>query len=155
MNIKRAVFGFVMIYALLAAGEAYAADTTVTFHVPVSLYNLHPDVNTVGVRCWIMRADGRGVGTKLVTFPVTAGQSYNRTLLVPVTMTQSGAEAAVSWKCMLGFNPQINGMTVPSYTSPTNLGKAKGGTPLTVEVNGRFSHTTLIRPRIGVAPLTR
>ncbi|HXH64814.1 MAG TPA: hypothetical protein VNH42_04810 [Mariprofundaceae bacterium] len=154
MNIKT-ICGFVMAYVLLAAGGAYAADTTVTFHVPVSLYNLHPDVNTVGVRCWIMRADGKGVGTNLVTFPVTAGQSYNKTLLVPVTMTQSGAEAAVSWKCMLGFNPQINGMTVPSYTSPTNLGKAKPGTPLTVEVNGKFTNSPLIRSRIGVAPFAR
>lgn len=132
--------------ALLGSpADAEAANTTVTFRVPVSVRGLDRSVHTVGVTCWILRKGNMGAGAKRVTFPVKFGQAYVRTLSIPVTLTPTQAQKAVSWDCMLGLNPTLNGMTIPSYHAPTSLSKAKAGTPLKVEVKGTFSRRLMPR----------
>ncbi|MEJ2347236.1 MAG: hypothetical protein P8090_17925 [Gammaproteobacteria bacterium] len=141
---RRLLLGAVAGAAMLGGPAIGTAATTVTFQVPVSVRGLAKGVNKVAVVCWILDKGKKGIGHKQVTFPVRPGQTYVRTVSVPVTLIPQAVSKAVSWKCALGLNPKINGMLVPWYNAPSALNRAKAGTPLKTEIQGTFSRRLMM-----------
>lgn len=132
----RAILGFVA--AASVAATALAAPV-VTFHVPLQLSNLAPEIVKARVTCWVLKKDEFVVATKFTDVPIVGGQYAGPTVAVPVDLASPGYAAdAVGWKCSVQLVTANGASGVPAYNAPTSIYKAKQGTPLAIETKGSF-----------------
>jgi hypothetical protein len=135
--------GLVFTGALLAASmpgpSAWAAQ--LTFKVPVTLSDLHPDVEAARVSCRVEAGASTGVGFTQLGRPI-GGKIQQEALVAVVVEPAPIKPTPAKWICALTLvvkgapPPAAHIPPVPSYTHPLIGLRARPGTPLVTQVEG-------------------
>jgi hypothetical protein len=116
---------------VLLAGPAFA-DQTVTLQVPVNVQNLHPDIGSISVQCFITPTSSFG----RTDLPVS-NHAFHGTVNVQIKVKDSNAIAAKGYQCkLLLFPTEGAGLTPSQGTAAPQQAQAKPGTPFVPMVEG-------------------
>lgn len=101
---------WLLIFGLLAAGDALAGKQTLTINIPVRLENIAPEVTGLEIHCKVGTSYGSGAaGGKQVVVPLQKDAngvgSLNAVQAIPIDIDDSQVSKPLVYRCDTEFKP--------------------------------------------------
>ena len=142
MKLKKTKSFFIAVF-LLALSSFPAGAEDFTFHVPINLQSLHPDVSRIQVSCYVFPTQGvdwsNKLGQKIIYFDRPANGNFSQTVTVAFD-ADSGKNPgdAKHYLCKFNLESTVAGTAIanPSFSHNKEWAKAKEGTNFDMGVDG-------------------
>ena len=127
----------VCVALLIVSIDLPASTQTIVVKVPVVLKDIHPDIASVSVQVILLTATKRNLAFGREDVPIVNGR-MNKTINVEVKANVNAQDQAVYYRAKLYLFPKSGSGFTPSYDHQHKPARAKKGTPLVVQVEGKI-----------------